>query len=103
MVPHPVFIMYYLCIHLPLARTFKAHVPDDYLPILCIKYETYNHNNDLFFSFLKLIVLTKEYSYVYTGCSLNIVFFLKIVIFLNFVSSSAALVFYLPGVCVHTH
>ena len=33
-----------------------------------------------------------------TGCSLNIVFFPKnFVIFLNSVSSAAALVFYLPG------
>ena len=37
------------------------------------------------------------------GSSLNIVFFpLDFVIFLNSVSSAAALVFYLPGVCVHT-
>ena len=34
-----------------------------------------------------------------TGCSLNIVF---LVIFLNSASSAAALVFYLPGMCVHT-
>ena len=38
-----------------------------------------------------------------TGCSLNIVFFLKnLVIFLNSASSAAALVFYLPSVCTHT-
>ena len=38
-----------------------------------------------------------------TGCSLNIVFFSEnFVIFLNFASSAAALVFYLPGVCTHT-
>ena len=38
----------------------------------------------------------------HTGCSLNIVFFpLNFVIFLNSASSAAALVFYLPGVCVH--
>ena len=38
-----------------------------------------------------------------TGCSLNIVFFPEnFVIFLNSVSSGAALVFYLPGVCTHT-
>ena len=37
------------------------------------------------------------------GSSLNIVFFpLDFVIFLNSASSAAALVFYLPGVCVHT-
>ena len=39
---------------------------------------------------------------IVTGCSLIIVFFLKIVIFLNSASSAAALVFYLPGVCTHT-
>ena len=41
---------------------------------------------------------------VYTGCLLNIVFFsFKCCeIFLNSVSSAAALVFYLPGVCTHT-
>ena len=40
---------------------------------------------------------------LYTGCSLNIVFFpLNVVIFLNSASSDAALVFYLPGVCTHT-
>ena len=38
-----------------------------------------------------------------TGCSLNIVFFPEnVVIFLNSASSTAALVFYLPGVCTHT-
>ena len=41
--------------------------------------------------------------YYATGCSLNIVFFhYNFVIFLNSVSSGAALVFYLPGVCTHT-
>ena len=39
----------------------------------------------------------------YTGCSLNIVFFsFNFVIFLNSASPAAALVFYLPGVCVQT-
>ena len=39
-----------------------------------------------------------------TGCSLNIVFFPEdVVIFLTSASSAAALVFYLPGVCTHTH
>ena len=40
---------------------------------------------------------------LYTGCSLNIVFFIyNLVIFLNSASSAAALVFYLPGVCTYT-
>ena len=39
----------------------------------------------------------------YTGCSLNIVFFpSNVVIFSNSASSAAALVFYLPGVSIHT-
>ena len=38
-----------------------------------------------------------------TGCSLNIVFFSQnVLLFLNSASSAAALVFYLPGVCIHT-
>ena len=45
----------------------------------------------------------KKNTFFDTGCSLNIVFFPKnTVIFLNSVSSAAALVFYLPGVCTHT-
>ena len=39
---------------------------------------------------------------VSTGCSLNIVFFLKVLWFLNSASSAEMLVFYLPGVCTHT-
>ena len=38
-----------------------------------------------------------------TGDSLNIVFFPQnVVLFLNSANSTAALVFYLPGVCMHT-
>ena len=41
--------------------------------------------------------------WVSTGCSLDIAFFPQnVVIFLNYASSAAALVFYLPGVCTHT-
>ena len=41
--------------------------------------------------------------HIYTGCSLNIVFFpSNVVIFLNSASSAAALVFYLPGVFTRT-
>ena len=43
------------------------------------------------------------YWYLYTGCSLNIVFFLKSCLdFLNSACSGAALMFYLPGVCTNT-
>ena len=39
-----------------------------------------------------------------TGCSLDIVFFFKILyFFLNSASSASVLVFYLPGVCTHTN
>ena len=47
--------------------------------------------------------MIKDYKVIYTGCSLNIVFFPEnFVIFLNSASTAASLVFYLPGVCTHT-
>ena len=49
-------------------------------------------------SFYNDQTITKRLAKKHTGCSLNIVFF-----FLNSASSAAALVFYLPGICVCTH
>ena len=46
------------------------------------------------------MILSIVLEVAYTGCSLNIVFFL-FEIFLNSVRSAAALVFYLPGVYTH--
>ena len=55
---------------------------------------------------LRIFILSKNFrtlSFLDTGCSLKIVFFPQnVVLFLKSANSTAALVFYLPGVCMHT-
>ena len=49
-----------------------------------------------------IISKSNHYHWSFTGCSFKIVFFLKMLFFLNSASFVASLVFYLPGVCTDT-